>query len=90
MKTQRIAVYADEGTRHALDVLGFDYEEVGRTDVNNGVVEGYDLFLNRNNIDKSVDLDHITGWRIRCRQRNRGQQLVGNGGSDCPLRQQNV
>jgi hypothetical protein len=48
METQRIAVYADEGTRHALDVLGFDYDEVGRTDVNNGVVEGYDLFLNRN------------------------------------------
>jgi hypothetical protein len=48
MKEQRIAVYADEGTRHALDVLGFDYDEVGRSDVNDGVVEDYDLFLNRN------------------------------------------
>jgi hypothetical protein len=48
MKKQRIAVYADEGTNHALEVLGFDYDEVGRSDVNNGVVEDYDLFLNRN------------------------------------------
>jgi hypothetical protein len=48
MKEQKIAVYADEGTRHAIEVLGFDYDSVGRTDVNNGVVEGYDLFLNRN------------------------------------------
>jgi hypothetical protein len=48
MKKQRIAVYADEGTNHALEVLGFDYDAVGRSDVNNGVVEDYDLFLNRN------------------------------------------
>jgi hypothetical protein len=48
MEKQSIAVYADEGTRHALDVLGFDYDVVGRTDVNSGVVENYDLFLNRN------------------------------------------
>lgn len=46
MEKQRIAVYADEYTRYALDVLGFDYDAVGRTDVNNGVVEDYDLFLN--------------------------------------------
>jgi hypothetical protein len=48
MTKQRIAVYADEGVRHALDVLGFDYDVVGRDDVNDGVVEDYDLFLNRN------------------------------------------
>lgn len=48
MEKQRIAVYADEGTNHALEVLGFDFDVVGRSDVNNGVVEGYDLFLNRN------------------------------------------
>jgi hypothetical protein len=48
MKKQRIAVYADEGTNHALEVLGFDYDVVGRSDVNEGVVENYDLFLNRN------------------------------------------
>jgi hypothetical protein len=48
MEMQSIAVYADEGTNHALEVLGFDYDVVGRTDVNNGVVEDYDLFLNRN------------------------------------------
>lgn len=48
MQDQSIAVYADEGTRHALEVLGFDYDAVGRSDVNNGVVENYDLFLNRN------------------------------------------
>jgi len=48
MKAQDIAVYADEGTEHALRVLGFDFDTVGRTDVNNGVVENYDVFLNRN------------------------------------------
>ncbi|MDH3261591.1 MAG: M14 family zinc carboxypeptidase [Acidimicrobiia bacterium] len=48
MEKQSIAVYADEGTVHALEVLGFDYDVVGRSDVNDGVVEGYDLFLNRN------------------------------------------
>jgi hypothetical protein len=48
MKKQSIAVYADEGTRHALEVLGFEYETVGRSDVNDGAVENYDLFLNRN------------------------------------------
>jgi hypothetical protein len=47
MENQTIAVYADEGSRHALEVLGFEYDVVGRTDVNNGVVEGYDIFLNR-------------------------------------------
>ncbi len=45
---QSIAVYSDEGTSHALEVLGFDYDVVGRNDVNNGVVENYDLFLNSN------------------------------------------
>jgi len=46
MKTQRIAVYADEYTRYALGVLGFDYDTVGTGDINAGVVEEYDLFLN--------------------------------------------
>ena len=46
MEKQKIAVYADEYTRYALDVLGFDYDVVGRSDVNAGVVENYDLFLN--------------------------------------------
>jgi hypothetical protein len=46
MEKQRIAVYADEYTRYALDMLGFDYDTVSRNDVNAGVVENYDLFLN--------------------------------------------
>jgi len=57
MKEQKIAVYADEGTRHALEVLGFDYDEVGRSDVNDGVVENYDLFLNRNRSWGGLDDD---------------------------------
>ena len=48
MESQKIAVYADEGTHHALKVLGFDFDVVSRSDVNDGVVESYDLFLNRN------------------------------------------
>ena len=48
IESQKIAVYADEGTHHALKVLGFDYDEIARSDVNDGVVENYDLFLNQN------------------------------------------
>lgn len=47
MEKQRIAVFADEGTRHALDVLGFDYDVVGTGDINAGVVEEYDVFVNK-------------------------------------------
>jgi hypothetical protein len=46
MEKQRIAVFADEYTRYALEVLGFDYDTVSTGDVNAGVVEDYDLFLN--------------------------------------------
>jgi hypothetical protein len=46
MKEQRIAVYADVYTRYALEVLGFDYDTVSTGDINAGVVENYDLFLN--------------------------------------------
>jgi hypothetical protein len=46
MEKQRIAVFADEYTRWALGVLGFDFDTVTTDDVNAGVVENYDLFLN--------------------------------------------
>ena len=46
MEKQRIAVFADEYTRYALDVLGFDFDIVTTKDINDGVVENYDLFLN--------------------------------------------
>lgn len=46
MKKQRIAVYADEYTRYALGVLGFDYDTVSTDDLNSGLVENYDLFIN--------------------------------------------
>jgi len=46
MKKQHIAVFADEYTRYALDVLGFDYDIVSTREVNSGVVENYDLFIN--------------------------------------------
>jgi hypothetical protein len=48
MKKQRIAVYGDEGVTIALDELGFDYDEVSRSDLNTGIISGYDVFLNRN------------------------------------------
>ena len=43
---QRIAVYGDEGVAHALGVLGFDYDEVSRDDLNAGIISGYDIFIN--------------------------------------------
>ena len=47
MKKQSIAVYGDEGVAIALDELGFDYVEVSRSDLNAGIISGYDVFLNR-------------------------------------------
>ena len=46
MAEQRIAVYGDEGVIHALKTLGFDYDEVSTSDLNAGVISGYDVFLN--------------------------------------------
>jgi hypothetical protein len=48
MKKQRIAVYGDEGVAIALDELGFDYDEVSRSDLNAGIISEYNVFLNRN------------------------------------------
>jgi hypothetical protein len=47
MKKQKIAVYGDEGVNHCLKVLGFDYDEVSSSDLNAGIISGYDVFLNR-------------------------------------------
>jgi hypothetical protein len=46
MQPQKIAVAGDEGTRHALTQLGFTYDTLTVGDVNNGAVEGYDVFVN--------------------------------------------
>lgn len=47
MKTQKIAVYGDEGVIHCLKTLGFDYEEVSTSDLNADIIAGYDVFLNQ-------------------------------------------
>lgn len=47
MVEQRIAVYGDEGVAHALESLGFAFDEVGTGDLNAGVLAGYDLFVNQ-------------------------------------------
>lgn len=48
LKTQKIAVYGDEGVRFCLETLGFDYTEVSGSDLNAGAIAEFDLFLNRN------------------------------------------
>ena len=55
MREQRIAVYGDEGVRHSLDTLGFDYDSVGTSDLNAGVISGYDVFINRDLRWSSLD-----------------------------------
>lgn len=47
MAQQRIAVYGDEGVRHSLEVLGFDFDPVGTSDINSGAIANYDVFINR-------------------------------------------
>jgi hypothetical protein len=46
LKEQRIALYADVGTRLALDLLGFEYDEVSRNAINAGILADYDVFIN--------------------------------------------
>jgi hypothetical protein len=46
MYVQRIAVSADEGTRHALGTLGFAYDAVGTNALNAGALADYDVFIN--------------------------------------------
>ena len=46
MTEQTIAVYSDEGVEHALKTLGFDFDPVGTSDLNAGVIAGYDVFIN--------------------------------------------
>jgi hypothetical protein len=46
MEPQSIAIYGDEGLEHALQTLGFDFDAVGRSDLNEGAIAGYDLFIN--------------------------------------------
>jgi hypothetical protein len=48
LKTPRIAVVADEGTRYCLETLGFKYTTLSTQQLNDGAISDYDLFLNRN------------------------------------------
>ena len=42
---QRIAAYGDEGLSHALKTLGFEFEEVGTSDLNAGALSDFDVLL---------------------------------------------
>jgi len=46
LEQQRIAVYADAGTRLALGVLGFEYDNVSTGALNAGALADYDVFIN--------------------------------------------
>lgn len=49
LELPRMAVYADEGTRHALRVLGFPFDNLSLTDLRDGLMdEQYEVFVNRN------------------------------------------
>ena len=47
MSLQRIAVYGDDGVALALHRLGFEFDEVGTGDLNNGDISNYDVFINQ-------------------------------------------
>lgn len=47
MKPLRIALFGDEGDAIALDELGFDYDEISQSELNQGAIASYDVFLNR-------------------------------------------
>jgi hypothetical protein len=47
MIEQRIALFGgDEGVRHALETLGFEYNSVSSNDLNGGAISEYDVLLN--------------------------------------------
>jgi len=46
LQTRKIAAYGDGGLRTCLDQLGFAYDLLSRDDLNDGMIEGYDLFIN--------------------------------------------
>jgi hypothetical protein len=46
MRAQKIAVYGDEGVSHCLKTLGFSFDEVSDSDLNSGIIAGYDVFIN--------------------------------------------
>jgi Zinc carboxypeptidase len=46
MQQRRIAAYGDGGVRSCLDRLGFAYDMLSRDDLNEGMITGYDLFIN--------------------------------------------
>jgi len=65
MREQRIAVYGDEGVRHSLDELGFDYDEVSRSQLNAGAISEYDVFVNQGLRWFSLNSDgqeSLTAW----------------------------
>jgi len=67
MVIQRIAVYGDEGVRHCLKTLGFDFDEVGTGDLNAGAISGYDVFLNQGLRWSSLNADgkaSILAWFV--------------------------
>lgn len=47
LKSPNLAVSGDEGVRHALRVLGFDFTTLSNTEARAGAVAGYDLYLNQ-------------------------------------------
>ena len=47
MEPRRIAVYGDAGVRHAMQTLGFEFDSVSTSDLNAGVIDGYDVFVNQ-------------------------------------------
>ncbi|MCJ7555589.1 MAG: hypothetical protein MUP90_01595, partial [Gammaproteobacteria bacterium] len=55
MSMQRIAVYGDSGVHHSLKTLGFDYDSIEISDLNAGVISGYDVFINRDLRWSSLD-----------------------------------
>ncbi|MDX2441802.1 MAG: M14 family zinc carboxypeptidase [Desulfobacterales bacterium] len=46
LKERKIAVYGDGGVRNCLDRMGFQYDMVSSGDLNSGMVQSYDLFIN--------------------------------------------
>jgi len=48
MEHQSIAVWvSDAGTYHALEKLGFEFDDLSTGDLNAGAISGYDVFLNQ-------------------------------------------
>lgn len=77
MTKQSLAVFGDEGVAHALETLGYDFDQISEGDINSGAIDDYDLFLNA---------DLTWGENLNSKGRDSLKRFLSDGGDYVGLR----